>query len=181
MNDPMKNPSLDCENSVNDFACSKRFNRNGCSRGFTLIEILIVIGIIGTLSAIAVPNYLKYKYNVKIVVAITDIRMIEKQISLFVFDNDGQLPDNLSDLTTIGTMNDPWGNPYQYLRIDGVPIGSVMKMARRDRMNAPVNDDYDLYSRGKDGANIQSFRPPVSQDDVVRAFEGRYVGLVSEL
>jgi prepilin-type N-terminal cleavage/methylation domain-containing protein len=45
----MKNPSLDCENSVNDFACSKGFNRNGCNRGYTFIEVCIVIAIIGSI------------------------------------------------------------------------------------------------------------------------------------
>jgi hypothetical protein len=34
---------------------------------------------------------------------------------------------------------------------------------------------------GKDGATKQSFKVGVSKDDVVRAYEGRYVGLVSEL
>ncbi len=180
MNDPMKNPSLDCGNSVNDFACSKRFNRNGCNRGFTLIELLIVIGIIGTLSAIAVPNYLKYKNNAEIVVAITDIRLIEKQISLFLVDNP-QLPNNLSIVPNIPT-NDPWRNPYRYLRIGGIfPVGPVMTAARRNMMDAPVNTDYDLYSMAKDGATNKSFKVPVSKDDVVRAYEGRYVGLVSEL
>jgi general secretion pathway protein G len=48
-------------------------------------------------------------------------------------------------------------------------------------MDAPVNQDYDLYSMGKDGKTNFSFKAPVSWDDVVRAYEGRYVGLVSEL
>jgi general secretion pathway protein G len=181
MNDPVKNPSLDCENSVNGFPCSKRLNRNGFNKGFTLIEIMIVIAIIGTLSAIALPNYLKYKNNARIAVAVTDIRMIEKQITLFVFDNAGQLPNSLNDLTTIVTLNDPWGNPYRYLRIGGMPAGEVMRAARRNMINVPVNDDYDLYSMGKDGQTALSFKVPVSKDDVVRAYEGRYVGLVSEL
>ena len=181
MNDLMENLFLVCENSVNSFACSKPFNRSGCNRGFTLIEIMIVIAIIGCLSAIALPNYLKYKNNARIAVAVTDIRMIEKQIALFVFDNAGQLPNSLNDLTTIGIVNDPWGNPYQYLRIGGMPAGVVMKAARRNMINVPVNDDYDLYSMGKDGKTALSFKVPVAKDDIVRAYEGRYVGLVSEL
>ena len=180
MNDPMENSSLDGENSLNDFACSKRLNRNSCNRGFTLIEVFIVIAIIGCISAIALPNYLRYKNNAMIAVAVTDIRMIEKQISLFAFDNDGQLPDSLNDLTTIGTINDPWGNPYEYLRIAG---GDVKKMGemRRNMIDVPVNQDYDLYSMGKDGQSQSSFKVNVSRDDVVRAYDGSYVGLVSEL
>jgi len=180
MNDQVKNPSLDCKNSLNGLVCSKRLNGNGCNRGFTLIEVFIVIAIIGCLSAIALPNYLRYKNNAMIAVAVTDIRMIEKQISLFAFENDGQLPDSLNDLTTIGTINDPWGNPYEYLRIEG---GDVKKMGemRRNMVDVPVNQDYDLYSMGKDGQSQSSFKVNVSRDDVVRAYEGQYVGLVSEL
>ena len=177
MYDPIKNLSLDCDNSVNDFACSKRFNRNGRNGGFTLIEVIIVIAIIGTLSAIALPNYIRYRYEALIAVAITDIRMIEKQISYYVFDNDGQLPDSLNDLTNIGTINDPWENPYQYLKIDGGnPPG-----LRRNMSDNPVNTDYDLYSLGADGLSKPQFKFKDSRDDVVRAYDGSYVGLVSEL
>ena len=56
-----------------------------------------------------------------------------------------------------------------------------MTAARRNMMDAPVNEDYDLYSMGKDGNTNKSFKVPVSKDDVARAYEGRYVGLVSEL
>jgi len=179
MNDPMENLSLDCENSINDFVCSKSLNRNGCNRGFTLIEVFIVIAIIGTLSAIAAPNYIKYRYEALITVAVTDVRMIEKQISLFVFDNNGQLPDSLSELTNIGTVNDPWGNPYQYLRIAGGTANQGQ--IRKNMSDNPVNTDYDLYSMGKDGQSLTQFKSKFSRDDVVRAYNGSYVGLVSEL
>jgi general secretion pathway protein G len=178
MNDPIKNPSLDFENSVNDFACSKSLNRNGCNRGFTLLEVLIVIAIIGIMSAIAVPNYIKYRYEALITVGITDIRMIEKQIALFVFDNNGQFPNSLNDLTTIGTVNDPWGNPYRYLRING-GLPSAAGQARKDHFMVPVNTDYDLYSMGVNGQSQPAFTAARSQDDIVRANDGGYVGLVS--
>jgi len=199
-------------------AGSKFMNRNRGFRGFTLIEVFIVIAIIGCLSAISIPTYLKYKYEAEVMVVITDIKMMEKQIALFVFDNDGQLPDRLNDLPNIGTIKDPWGNPYQYLKIDGafgppeiivsapefnavpgpgvkggrpqinvsppqidIDDRGVIGAARKNMNEVPVNQDYDLYSMGKDGKTNVSFRAPVSFDDVVRAYEGRYVGLVSEL
>lgn len=173
----MENPSVDCENNANDCAASKSLNRNRYNRGFTLIEVMIVIAIIGTLSAIALPNYLKYKNNARVAAASADVRIIEKQISLYVFDNNGQLPNNLSDLPNIGTLNDPWGNPYQYLIING---GNPPEL-RRNMSDNPVNTDYDLYSLGKDGVSKPQFKFKDSQDDIVRAYEGRYVGLVSEI
>jgi general secretion pathway protein G len=180
MNDPMENPSLNRENCSIDFTCSKYFNRSGCNSGFTLLEIMVVVAIIGCISAIALPNYIRYRYEAKIVVAVTDIRMIEKQISLFVFDNEGQLPNNLSELPNIGTVKDPWGNPYQYLRIDG-GAKNAQGNCRRNMSDNPVNIDYDLFSMGRDGTYQKSFKDKTSRDDVVRAYEGRYVGLVSEL
>jgi general secretion pathway protein G len=120
---------------------------------------------------------LQYKNNAMIAVAVTDIRIIEKQIALYVTENEGQLPNSLNDLTTIDTVNDPWGNPYQYLKIDGGnPPG-----LRRNMSDNPVNTDYDLYSMGADGVSKPQFKFKTSRDDVVRAYEGRYVGLVSEL
>ena len=178
MNDTVKYPSLDRENSANGFAYSKPFKRSRCNRGFTLIEIMIVIAIIGTLSAIALPNYLKYKNNARIAAAIADIRIIEKQISLFVLGNNGQYPNSLNQLTTISIVNDPWGNPYRYLRING-GLPSAPGLARKDHMLVPVNSDYDLYSMGKDGLTQPAFTSVKSQDDIVRANDGAYVGLVS--
>jgi general secretion pathway protein G len=207
MNDPVKHPPLDCESISNDLERFGNLNRKIWKRIFTLIEIAIVIAIIGTLSAIAVPKYLKYRYEAKVVVAMTDVKMMEKQINLYVVDNGGQLPDSLNDLPTISEPPiDPWGRPYQYLKIGGFPsapvdpsnpgkpattgkpgdVGapenpSAIGSARKNLMDVPVNQDYDLYSIGKDGKTNISFRVSVSWDDVVRAYEGRYVGLVSEL
>jgi general secretion pathway protein G len=180
MNNPMIHLSLTRKSGVIDVPCPKHDKGSCCKRGFTLIEVCVVVAIIATLSAIAVPSYLQYKYKAMVVVAISDIRMIEQQISLFEQENDGQLPNSLSDLTTIKTVMDPWGRPYQYMRING-GNKSAKGLARKNMSDVPVNNDYDLYSMGKDGKTNQSFQPPVSQDDIVRAYNGQYVGLVSEL
>lgn len=176
----MENLSLNIENGLNDNPCSKHVNVSGCNRGFTLIELCIVIAIIATLSAIAVPTYLRYRYKAMVIVAVSDIRMIEKQISLYTQENGGQLPNSLNALTTIKNVKDPWGNPYQYLRIDGGDSSAAGK-ARRNMSDHPVNQDFDLYSKGKDGETKKSFKDTLSQDDIVRAYDGQYVGLVSEI
>jgi general secretion pathway protein G len=180
MNNPMINLSFASKSGLIDVPCSKHVKGSGCNCGFTLIELCIVIAIIATLTAIAVPSYLGYKYKAMVVVAISDIRMIEQQISLYAQENDGQLPNSLSNLTTIKNVKDPWGRPYQYLRINGGKK-SATGLARKNMSDVPVNQDYDLYSKGRDGKTNASFKPPVSQDDIVRAYNGQYVGLVSEI
>ena len=156
--------------------CSDNGVQKVSRRGFTLIEIMIVVAIIGTLSAMGVPNYLKYKEMGKIAVAQTDIRIIEQQINLYAIDTGG-LPDSLNDISISNTI-DPWNNPYQYLRIDGgnAPKGQL----RKDHFLVPVNTDYDLYSMGKDGKSQSPFTAKASQDDVVRVNNGGFVGLVSD-
>ena len=176
MNNPIEKPILRCENGQSDFPCLNHVNLGSRNRGFTLVELFIVIGIIATLAVIAIPNYLRYKNNARVVVAMTDIRMIDKQIANFAIEN-GQLPNSLSDLTTIGTINDPWGNPYQYKDTKG---GTATQI-RKNMSDNPLNHDFDLYSMGADGQSQSQCNAPKSQDDVVRAYEGRYVGLVSDL
>ena len=51
---------------------------------------------------------------------------------------------------------------------------------RKDHNLVPVNSDFDLYSMGKDEATNSTFTAKVSEDDIVRANNGGYVGLVSE-
>lgn len=87
--------------------------RERLKSGFTLLELLIVIAIIGTLASIAVPVYIKYVNQAKNTICINDIRSIQQEIDLFR-DANGKLPDCLDELQG-GNRVDPWGNPYQYL------------------------------------------------------------------
>jgi general secretion pathway protein G len=135
---------------------------------------MIVIGLIGTLAAIAVPNYIQYREKAKIAQAIGDIRAMEKMIANFTTDND-RLPTSLAEIG-MGGHRDPWGTPYEYVTVEGTPRGKL----RKDRFLVPVNSDYDLYSKGQDRKSSTPFTAKASRDDIVRANDGAYVGLASE-
>lgn len=143
--------------------------------GFTVVELLIVMAILLTISAIAVPNLMSAMDQARIARAVSEIHTIEDEITLYETINN-QLPDQLSQVG-YGNYNDPWGNPYQYLN------HATMKgngQARKDRFLVPLNSDYDLYSMGKDGSSVAPITAKVSLDDVIRASNGSYVGLASQ-
>lgn len=140
--------------------------------GFTLVELIIVIAIILTLCAIAIPVFSSYTYRTRIARAKVEIRVLEKEITAFRIIH-MKFPDTFDELG-LGVVRDPWGNPYRYLPIAGTPKG----LLRKDHSMVPVNRDYDLYSMGKDGKSKPPFTAKASQDDIVRANDGEYVGLV---
>jgi general secretion pathway protein G len=145
------------------------------SRGFTLVELLIVVAVFVTICAIAIPNLMAAMDQARIARAVSEIHTLEDEITLYLTIN-GTLPDNLSQVG-FGNYNDPWGTPYQYLN------HSTMKgngQARKDRFLVPLNSDYDLYSMGKDGKSSSPITAKPSQDDVIRASNGSYDGLASQ-
>lgn len=104
------------------------------SRGFTLIEIMVVVVILGILAAFVVPKLLNRPDEARITKAATDIKGIEQALGLFKLDN-GYYPTTEQGLAalvskpTIGRIPvkyaeggylkkvpaDPWGTPYLYL------------------------------------------------------------------
>ncbi len=155
---------------------SQSLKWNSGAKAFSLIELMVVIAIVSILAAIAVPSFAAYRERAMVAVCITDIGTIAKEISAFSIDND-RLPETLAEAGWGGKM-DPWGNPYQYLKIDGA-AKSVKGKARKDRFLVPINTDFDLYSMGPDGLSVGPLTAPQSQDDIIRASDGSFIGRAS--
>lgn len=118
-------------------------------KGFTLIELMVVLVIIGVLAVAIVPNVLDRADDAKVTAARTDVSNLLQSLKLYKLDNQsypsqeqglaalatkptvGQLPPNWRPYLN-KLPNDPWGRPYQYA-------------------NPGVNGDVDVFSFGADG------------------------------
>jgi general secretion pathway protein G len=140
--------------------------------GWTLIEALLVIMVLGILASIVVPAFLDALTRAKVRRAIADMRIIDFEIGQYE-DLQGALPQSLAELDT-RTRIDPWGHPYVYLLFEGP---GWRGQARKDRFLVPINSTYDLYSIGIDAETRPPLQSPQSHDDVVRANDGQFYGL----
>lgn len=85
-------------------------------RGFTLIEMMVVIAILAILTALIAPNVLGRAETAKITAARTNIANLESSIELYKINN-ANFPKSLQALEPDyikKVKNDPWNNPYQY-------------------------------------------------------------------
>ena len=145
-------------------------------RGFTLVELLLTLVIVGTLTTMAANSYNEYKDRSKATQAKSDILFIESKIEFFYNEN-LKYPESIDELKGQIPFLDPWGNPYQYLNITTT---NGKGKVRKDHNLVPLNSDYDLYSMGKDGKSVSPLTAKASRDDIVRANNGAFVGLASE-
>ncbi len=127
----------------------KNLPRAKRQRGFTLIELMVVLAILGVLAALIVPNVLDRADDARGTAARTDVNNLMQALKLYRLDNQrypaaeqglqalvvkpstGPAPVNWKPYLD-KLPNDPWGRPYQY-------------------MNPGVKGEVDVLSLGADG------------------------------
>jgi len=121
-------------------------------RGFTLLEVMVVVVILGILAALVVPKIISRPEEARVLAAKQDIASLMQALKLYRLDNQRYpvTEQGLQALVTQPTIaplppnwkaegyverlpKDPWGNPYQYL-------------------NPGVHGEMDIFSTGADGA-----------------------------
>jgi general secretion pathway protein G len=125
--------------------------RGAGARGFTLIEIMVVVVILAILAALIVPRVMSRPDEARVIAAQQDIRTIVQALKLYRLDNlrypsteqglaalvkPPTVPPLAPNWKTGGYLErmprDPWGNPYQYL-------------------NPGLRGEIDVFSFGADG------------------------------
>lgn len=125
--------------------------RSRYQRGFTLIELMVVIAILGILAALVVPKIMSRPDEARRIAALQDIKTFSQALKLYRLDNIryptqeqglralvekpslDPVPSNWKEDGYLERLpNDPWGNPYQYL-------------------NPGVHGEVDIFSYGTGG------------------------------
>ncbi len=89
-------------------------------QGFTIIELIIAVTIVGALAGLAIPAYLGYLDKARLARCIAEIRYIERAIDSYEAAYDS-FPNTLAEVGA-GEIVDPWGNPYEYLNIAALTL-----------------------------------------------------------
>jgi general secretion pathway protein G len=151
--------------------------RDRSARGYTIVELMLVLGVVTVLAALAIPGYLRYRERAarqEVILQLADLAKAIKLAESF----DRALPSTLED--ALGEVPlDPWGNPYEYLPFDGSVPGWLGKR-RKDKNLVPINSKFDLYSSGPDGDSQAPLTAETSRDDIVYANDGAYIGPASD-
>lgn len=155
-------------------ASMNQFLQNSFAEGVSLLELLVALSILSIIMLIAIPGYQFIQKNSDNSTAMSDIREIEMDIERFRLVNN-KYPDDLNQLGF--SKLDPWDNPYQYLNFDNVKGKGKF---RKDKNLVPINSDFDLYSMGPDGRSVSPLTAKHSRDDIIRANNGKFIGIAED-
>ena len=159
---------------LRQFMAPYRCQRALDPKGFTILELLVVTMIIGTLSTMVAPSLQRAREQALVGVAIAEIRIISSELEIYIAI-EFEPPVSLAAIDR-ATLLDPWGNPYMYVK-----LGNGNGQARKNKFQVPLNDDYDLGSAGPDGLSKNALTALDSKDDILRAWNGAFSGLASDL
>jgi general secretion pathway protein G len=148
----------------------------GSRKGITLTEIAIAIAVLALLAVLVLPSYAHNAVQARKSQAVQDIARIETLIERYRAENGLRLPESLDQLGASIPL-DPWGNAYQYVNIEA---NVELTRLRLDPYHFPLNSDYDLYSMGADGRSALQISAGPARDDIVRAGNGRFIGLAAD-
>jgi general secretion pathway protein G len=127
--------------------------------GYTLVELLVVLAILGLLATIATTQVLKYFASAKLSTAHAQIESFSSALDLYKIDI-GRYPTTQEGLSALKakpptadnwngpyvknttSLNDPWGHPYNYV-------------------SPGRHGEFDLFSNGPDGEVANGADPPV--------------------
>ncbi|MBI4844590.1 MAG: type II secretion system major pseudopilin GspG [Nitrospirae bacterium] len=119
------------------------------NKGFTLLELMVVMVILGLLGALVVPRFMGKIGQAKTKAASTQIGYLEMALDAFYLDA-GRYPttsEGLSALITQPGGVSEWNGPY--LKKKEIPLDPWKKEYRY--VSPGLHGDYDLYSYGADG------------------------------
>ncbi|MSU23438.1 MAG: type II secretion system protein GspG [Opitutus sp.] len=140
---------------------SKKRARPSSRRGFTLVELLLVLVILGILAALVIPKFTGRTEQARITAAITQISSFGTALDAFEVDT-GSYPrgqDGLQQLLIQPADTTGWRGPYLKSDIPLDPWGHPYVYEYPGRVNA---NGYDIVSMGPDGQ-------PGTADDVMNA------------
>ncbi len=137
----------------------KRWKMRRGDEGYTLVELLVVLAILGLLATIATTQVLRYFASAKLSTAHAQIESFSSALDLYKLDT-GRYPTSQEGLGALKgkpaaadnwngpyvkpntSLNDPWGRPYAYA-------------------SPGRHGEYDLSSNGPDGETVNGADPPL--------------------